>query len=203
MRPLTTDFTNAILARNVRLAILADLLFPGASQYVWTGFGPLTANGNTYSGLGPLGTIGTVEERNDGTVTGLKLTLDGVPSALLAEALDTNYQGSQVNLYLACFDGSGNLLDSPYQFYGGTMDVMSVQDGTKTASITVSCENAMIETQRARTRRYTQFDQQIDYPSDTGFNFVASLQLMQIYWGNPNGPSANLPGNLAVTQNVT
>jgi len=201
-RPLSSTMTAAILARDVRLAILCDLMFPSAPSYVWGGTGTLSANGNTYLGLGPVGAIGKVEEKSDGKATGLSLSLSGVPLSQISEAVNTNYQGSPVNLWMACFDSSWNLLNYPYQLFGGSMDVMSIQDGTSTATITMAVESRLIETQRPRTRRYTQDDQQLDYPSDTGFQFVNNLQLMQIYWGNPNGPSINLPGSTGVTQNV-
>jgi hypothetical protein len=41
-------------------------------------------------------------------------------------------------------------------------------------------------------RRYTQEDQQRDYPGDLGFQFVNSIQESQIFWGPGPGTSNNL-----------
>ena len=191
----------AIMARNLRISILCDLMFPSAPTYAWAGTYNLSANGNTYLGLGALGGIGKTEEKNDGTATGLSLTLSGVPLSQIAIAVDANYQGAQVKLWLACFDSTWALIDT-YQFFGGIMDIMTVKDGADTATIALSAESRMIETQRARVRRYTHDDQQIDFPGDNGFQFVNTLQLLQLYWGNPNGPSTNLPGAVGQTTNL-
>ena len=40
----------------------------------------------------------------------------------------------------------------------------------------------MIDLQRPKSRRYTKEDQQIDFPTDLGFDFVPELQDIQIIW---------------------
>ena len=43
--------------------------------------------------------------------------------------------------------------------------------------------NVLIDLNRSRVRRYTNEDQQIDYPTDVGFEYVQSLQDFEIKWG--------------------
>lgn len=202
-RNLTAAMVAAVRARAVRPALLVSLNFPNGQLNLWTGLGMLTCtvpvNGVptviTFTGAGTLCQIDQIGEAADGSAVSIKLTLNALPIAAVALAVGQPYQGYPVQIWLACFDLQlSTLIQTPYQFFGGAMDVMTISDGTKSASISMSCESRLIELDRPRERRYSQFDQQLDYPADTGFNFVNSIQDLQIFWGDPNGPVLALPG---------
>ena len=44
-------------------------------------------------------------------------------------------------------------------------------------------ENKLIDLKRSKVRRYTSEDQEQEYPSDLGLDFVPSLQDMELIWG--------------------
>lgn len=192
-RPFTSDMSAAVAATVVRIGLLAVFEFDSGTVYAWTGIGDLVWNGNTYKGVGTLVGIGTMAEVSDGSASGMKFTLSGVALDQLALALTESYQGRPAQMYLALFDSSWALIASPYQFFAGSMDVMTIQDGVKNATITLTVENGLIELDRPRERRFTDQDQQLDFPGDLFFQFVNSIQIMQLYWGDPNGPQ-NIPG---------
>lgn len=192
----------AIMAQRVRLALLGEMEFRSGTLDVWTGTYPLIWGAKTFSGVGPFGSINRIAETADGSAQGVTMALSGVPNSLLAAALDEDYQGQPVHVWLACFDDNWTLLDAPYKIFMGIMDIMTVQRGAPSGTISMQCESRMIELNRPRVRRYTQGDQQIDFPTDKGFSFVNSIQLLQLFWGNPSGPSAALPGSAAQVQNV-
>jgi hypothetical protein len=68
-----------------------------------------------------------------------------------------------------------------------TLDVTGVA-----ASIAINCENRLVEMNVAVDRRYTDEDQQLDYPGDRGFEFVNGIQEAQIYWGRTPSSKNNL-----------
>jgi len=75
------------------------------------------------------------------------------------------------------------------------MDQPSIEDDGKTCSISISCENVLVDLNRPCYRRYTNDDQQIDIQAtltrlglssstvDTGFRWVAGLQEQITFWG--------------------
>ena len=188
-RGLTTAMAAAVLTRNVRPATLVELDFAAGPLYVWAGLGTLIWNGHSFTGTGTYGTISQVSETSDGSAAGVVMNLSGVPLSAVALAVGQQYQGGRVRVWLGFFDlTTHQLIADPYMLFGGTMDVMSIKDDVKSATISISCENRLIELDRPRERRYTDFDQKIDFPNDTGFQYVNSLQDLTLYWGNPNAP---------------
>ena len=75
------------------------------------------------------------------------------------------------------------LADEPYQLRRGKLNVMRIQDAGPDARISVMYEGVLAGLSVARERRYTNYDQQIDYPGDRGFEFVPGLQDALIPWG--------------------
>ena len=63
------------------------------------------------------------------------------------------------------------------------MDTVEIVDGGSTATITMMVENRLRDLDRARTRRYTDADQQSRYPNDRGLEYVPALQEIDIPWG--------------------
>ena len=63
------------------------------------------------------------------------------------------------------------------------MDLMNIDDGGQTCTISVSAESRLIDLDRTRERRYTSEDQKIDFPNDKGLEFIADLQDKEIIWG--------------------
>jgi hypothetical protein len=69
--------------------------------------------------------------------------------------------------------------------------VATVQDEGDTATISISCENDLIRLAQASMRRYTNDDQAILYPTDTGFQYVPAVQAWNGSWGGKNGGSTS------------
>ena len=68
-RTLTTAMSQAVTADVVRPILLIRMVFDTAPLHVWNGVGDLTFSSNTYSGLGDLISISTIEETSS-IVTG-------------------------------------------------------------------------------------------------------------------------------------
>lgn len=194
-RLLTTAMQEALCAPVLRCALLASLQFADNTVYVWSGLGPLTWNGNTYQGVGSLGSISTISEGSTVEAEGVTFTLSGIPASLVSEVLWETRLLYTAQVYLALWDASGNLIADPVLSYRGKMDQPSISDDGKTCTISISTENVLVDLNRSCYRRYTNDDQQIDLaatltrlglPSttvDTGFRWVAGLQEQITFWG--------------------
>jgi hypothetical protein len=199
-RSLTTDFKNAIDAAKVSPIMLFYADFPSGAVRAWTGYGDLIWDSNTYAGVGTFGGVDRIDEGTDQAARGVVFTLSGIPSALIAIALADAYQGRTCSLWLGAMDANNAIIADPYLFFSGRMDVMEIEDSGDTATIRLTGENRLIDLNRARARRYTHEDQQIDYAGDLGLEYVTGLQDKKIYWGvGGNGfpaggdPSGNVP----------
>jgi hypothetical protein len=199
-RTLTTAMQTALSASVLRCALLVSLQFADNTIYVWSGIGPMTWNGNTYQGVGSLGSISTISE--DSTVEAKSVTfeLSGIPSSLVSEVLWETRLLYTAQAYFALWDANGNLIDTPVLSYQGKMDQPTIEDNGQTCTISISTENVLVDLNRACYRRYTNDDQQIDLPeqlkkinsdsdtttiaTDTGFRWVAGLQEQITFWGS-------------------
>jgi hypothetical protein len=165
---------------------------------IWSGYGDITISGNTYSGAGELLSITPVQETAQTRADGVEITISGVPAAILTYALDAEYQNKALIIYLGVLSKttlqpSGN----PYTLFSGLMDIMTINDGADSLSITVSAENKLIILNRDKVLRYTDQDQKRLFPTDKGLEYVASIQDKPLTWGAGGGLAAFAPRNTA------
>lgn len=171
-----------ITSNQVSLCFLLDLtLSTGAVLHVWTGYGSITWNGNTYLGVGDLGQVGDVTEGSDVKANGTTIALSGIDPTLLSDALNDIQQSAPATLWLATF--SAGAITAAYALYAGTVDKPGIQLGVDTATITIALENKLANLQRATNRRYTQADQRYYYPTDIGFAWVETQNDIALIWG--------------------
>jgi|DEB0MinimDraft_4_1074332.scaffolds.fasta_scaffold43576_3 hypothetical protein len=175
---------------------------------LWTGYGELVYEGDTYYGTGNLLNISSVEETAEIAAKGITLTLSGVPSEVISLALTEPYQGRLCKVYFGVFT-VGELLDqsstttsknyilqqdggliqleealtSLTEVFVGYMDQMNINEGPESSTIELHAENKLIDLERARVGRFTSEYQKSIYPTDKGFDFVESLQEQKLVWG--------------------
>lgn len=182
-RGLSTGMETAVAADLVRPALFVHCDFDSGALNLWTGIGSILYGGRTYTGVGTLLNISGIEESTDLSAKGIKVTLSGVLSSLIAIARDEDYQGRELEVLFGAINATGDLISDPIIMFSGFMDTMTINDGGETATINLSVENRLIEFDRTRVRRYTAEDQQIDNPGDLGLEFVADLEEKEIVWG--------------------
>lgn len=85
-----------------------------------------------------------------------------------------------------------HIIADPYLVRAGRMDYVSVAADGDTTRITAQYEDRLVDLERARERRYTDEDQQYEYPGDLGFEFVSALQDKQLIWGGPGAAASPL-----------
>lgn len=181
-RDLTASVITQLQAASVEVGVLFEGEFASGWVRLWSGVGTLSWDGKSWSGVGTLLGISGIDETNEIRASGLTVSLSGVPSDLLSAALGDARSGKTGRVYLAFFSG-GSIVADPILQFEGRLDVPAIEDGPETATISISYESELIDLERARERRYTPEDQQIDFPGDLGFDYVASLQDAQITWG--------------------
>ncbi|HEV8189436.1 MAG TPA: hypothetical protein VGP83_16905 [Pyrinomonadaceae bacterium] len=190
-RPITPAQLAAITSSAIQPALFVKVQFLSATAYMWSGIGSYVWDGVTWLGMGSLGTIGTIEEGTTVEAKGVVLTLSGLDPALLDGITDECQVGLPVIVYLGLFNGD-ILIDSPIVAWSGRTDQPTLDVDGLTATIQINCENRLVEMNVAVDRRYTNEDQQLDYPGDTGMSFINSIQDVTIFWGHTAASVNNL-----------
>ena len=179
-----TSAVNTIFESNsVSPFVAIDLDFDGGNFVAWTGYGNLTFGGTTYIGSGDFLNISNILENAEVQANNVTISLSGIPSTLISSSLNETYQGRSCKVYLGVLNSSNAVVSDPYLIFSGRMDLMSIDDGGQTCTISVSAESRLIDLDRTRERRYTSEDQKIDFPNDKGLEFIADLQDKEIIWG--------------------
>lgn len=182
-RSLTGGQLAAVQSTLIRPAFFVEAHFVNGPIYVWTGRGSVVWGGQTWLGVGTLGTISTIEEGSTIEAKGITLTLSGIDVTLLADILTEFQVGLPAIVYLGLFDETLTLIDDPVISWAGRMDQPTIDVDGQTCSVSINCENRLVEMNVAVDRRYTNEDQQLDFPGDRGMEFVSSIQDVTIYWG--------------------
>jgi hypothetical protein len=182
-RDLTTDFKNGITAGTVRPVVTIVGDFDSETLRFWNGIGQFSYGGDTYTGAGVLLKVTDVTETQNIEARGASFELSGIPSSLLAVALDEPYQDRPVTQTFHALDSDGVSIADPFEFFSGKADVMSIEEGGKYATIKLTAESDLIILGRINERRRTPEDQKLTYAGDTFFDQVAALQSKDIVWG--------------------
>lgn len=113
------------------------------------------------------------------------LTGDTSLSSATGEVWAVNQSGSPAAALAVPLDADFGLrmIDTPYEFFNGRLDVPVIDEGAEMSTIAISYESELVDLDKPRARRYTSEDQKADYPADLGFDFVPALQDKTVVWG--------------------
>jgi hypothetical protein len=183
-RLLTSDQQAAIADTVIKILIAVRLDFANGVIRLHSGSGQLDFGGEIYTGVGDLGSISNIAEDGALSRNTVTLTLSGIPSSafdMKEIAFAEHYQGRDIRAYLILLDSTETIIDEPIQAFRGRMDTCSLSMG-ETVSIRLTAESRLADWDRARNRRYTDQDQQTEYPGDLGFQFVSQSTEYEIRW---------------------
>ena len=207
-RNLSPSVLAQTLSNQLQPALFVEIEFLTETIWVWSGLGSITAPGPAYdtsssfpygqpfTGIGWLGQIRAVPQVTDIVASNITLELSGIPSELLTDAINAVRQNSVATVWLGFLSlqpGNPEVIGDPVQIFQGALDVPTITEGAETSSIAITCENPLIDLNRAPSRRFTDVDQQVDYPGDTGFAQVQLLQDYDIVWPAASGSSTTTP----------
>lgn len=182
-RDITAGMVTEVQSAVVTLAFLVKLEFPAFGDVnLWTGVRPVIFDGDTYSGVGDLLGVSDIVEEGSLKASSVTFTLSGIPAANLSLALTENVQDRPARAWLAMFNSSDNIIADPIPIFVGRMSTMDIVEKADTSSISIVAENILTLLNRASNRRWTDEDQQIEFPNDTFFKFVVRTQDQDLVW---------------------
>lgn len=182
-RDLSASVQSAIEATQVAPFLLFEGQFATDYVRVWTGYGDLSWNGETWVGVGTLGGVSAVQESAEIQASGVSVTFTGIPSEFISLALQESRQGKSGKVYIGFLDNSNAIIADPYMIFEGKLDIPSIQEEGESASITITYESRLIDLQRPREIRYTNEEQKREYAGDLGCEFVPAMKELTLTWG--------------------
>ena len=160
--------------------VLVELDFAAGPFRAWTGLGQLHWAGKVFEGVGSIGAVGEVEETVELRAVRLTLALSPVPQEVVDIALaERSFRLRPARIWGALLDVEGAFVADPFPLWAGLMDTMEVTDGAE-PRVALTCESRLVDLERAEVRRYTDADQQAEYPGDRFFEYVPALQEAEI-----------------------
>ena len=186
-RDITSDFNTAIKDTVVQPIFAIELEFSDGTLRFWSGYGDITmtagGSSKTFTGTGDLLTISPIGESSTLQMQGITVALTGIKSSLVSTALTAQYTNRNGTLYMGLYNSSGAVIDDVYTLFKGKMDVLNINEGAETSTITLKIESRLVSFELPLNRMYTLEDQQVDYSTDLGFEFISNLQDKEIIWG--------------------
>lgn len=177
-RSTPASLLTALAQSEVRPFYAVEMEFDSAPVRFWTGYGDRTIGGETYLGTGNLLNISGLEEVNDLSAKRITLQLSGVPASLVSLALQEPYQRRVCKVYFGTTDTT-----TPIEVFSGLMDVMSIEDGGDTSTISLTVESKLVRLEKSSNWRYTEGSHKSRHSADTFFSYVSDLQDRDIIWG--------------------
>lgn len=150
--------------------------------YVHSGTGVITYDSNDYLGIGHYGEISNVTETEALRPSSLRLQLTGVESSLLSEALDSGNFGDPVTIFCGYRTDDGALIDTPWIEWKGFFEYASISEGKENV-ISVVVQHDLGVLPEKNGARFSDEDQQVRFPGDLGFQFVADMANVKLNWG--------------------
>lgn len=178
-RSLSSGVLTELDAVVKRVEVLVELEYNTTTFRAWSGSTTRTFMGNSFTGVGDLGTMGDIKESGDLTGASAEFALNGASPALVTLALTEARLGKTAKAWLALFDAADNLIDGDsglIPIYDGDMEVPVVEKGPERSIITQRAVSDFKAVRRTIVRRYTDQDQQIDFPGDVGLEFISTLR---------------------------
>ncbi len=180
-RSTTPAFDVATSSAAIRGIFFAEFGFSSGTLRLTSCGTDVNWNGYTWQG-GARISMDEVRESASLEAIGLVFELPGILPSAIALALGEFVKGRPVTLWFAPLDANFQVIADPSIEFLGTIDRMSITDGTQTTAVRVQCESRMIEWARATKLLYTNEQQQAMFPGDRFFEFVPELVEKQIVW---------------------
>lgn len=180
-RDLAAANQAAVISDYVELVLLVRLDFASETVYIASTPFNLSWNGQTWLGVGTLGSVSGVSEDTEVKAAATMLTLSGIPTELINDARQVVIFGGLAQLYVG-FLSNGALVTDPIPANLGLIDAPQFDVDTPTCSISVTIESEMADLQRSRGGRLTACDQRSRYPWDACCDIVSKIQDKLLLW---------------------
>ncbi len=147
-------------------------------------------DGDTYYGVGTLGSISAVEEAAELQSASLTLALSGIPRDLLNQAMTETTQNRAVRIWELVLNTTTHaVIGTPVTLFRGRIDEVSATLDGASATVAVTVTNRLADWERPKNSLFSDEQQQREHAGDLGFQYAAAMETRRIIW-----PVGTYPG---------
>ena len=184
------DLTQNDLEQPVYCPFNAERIdLPGYTVRFWTGVGDIVMLGQTWTGAGELGSVGTVEGSMQSVSPQFTCELTGLDPNLMDELQDYLVRGSQITAYFNLLDReTGQPAADPDIIFTGRVDqpTIRISDKDGTIGAEVQCIGALEWAMRKTTGRWIPAQQEGVWVGDLYCEYTDDGYL-DFPWGDEDG----------------
>lgn len=195
-RSLTSEMQSEVVKSLIRPAWIVRLDIDTDPVYAWTGRGPFSPtgtgdaalDGNTFLGLGNIGSVSSIKDTNKGS-DAVTLTLAGVdPESEALQQIVTDHrlwQYRQGWIWVGLIDEEHEVVINPTRVKTGRIDQLKIDGDGEEGNVTVSLESHQTYVSEPLNSRYSE-QADID-PNDTSQKAIHRLANMTPNLRQKNG----------------
>lgn len=185
-RAPTSAFNTALAAEHLEEVVFVELQFASGTVYVCTRDRDIAWNGQTWLGMGRVGSIEPVEEGAELEARAIVMTLSAIPAEMLAIALNPpDYKNRPARFWSGLLDTSSpsaiTVVADPVGPFLYRMDSLDFELG-ESGTVRLTAHSRLEDWQRPRIRRYNDADQQAQYPGDKFFEHTEAMAQAEFLW---------------------
>ena len=145
--------------------------------YITTCYKQLSFGSQTWSPLGQLLKVPTINESISINANTVSLKLSGFNQSMIAAVLAHNLINQNVKIYLGFLNSSSSVIDSPLQIFDGKVSDWSiVEDSSKGSSVVdINLTSHWVDFEKTSGRRTNDQDQQSIHPGDDGMRHTSQI----------------------------
>lgn len=160
-------------------------VFNATTLRLWTGNTDISIDGQTFLGNGWLMNPGVWKETSNNQSFGQTITLTGVPLSMVSLVFNQISQANTGAIGVVLMNDNSQVVDT-FDSFSGILDAVSIDEGPRTSTINLSYESKNIRMQEKRDLRLSDASHRVDYPDDKGFEYLAQIPSIRVYWGKPD-----------------
>lgn len=183
-RPLDATTLAALDDPFIKPVYFVSIAFDSGTVLLHDDLGTIVVGFSTYLGVGDLGSVEGLEERDDGSPNGITLRLSMLDSALLNEVLVQDYFRRVVSIYIGFRNiVTGAMISDIIPLFYGRIDDVEIVAGMN-PSIAIKCETDLIAWDRPLNRYFSDTENQKQYPGKLGAKYMAAMASHKVTVGN-------------------
>ena len=172
----------AAIAERAAVAYAVELDFPSGFVRLTTWSGDLSIGGDTYSGIGGLGSISDIPERVQLVSERWTYSLSGIDPSVVPESEIDNCFGRSCTEYEVWLNPDTHAVIGYELRREGRMGRVRRREGREPL-IEISCESRLVVLEQPDGWRYTTEHQEKFFSGDLGCDFARNLDSEEIIWG--------------------
>lgn len=181
-RTIDSNTLRAMTRLDYRPVVLVEIDTPSLPIRLTSNTQDIVFESNTYT-ANALGGISTISETADLNDAQISIIFSGIDPAIKAVVASPDFINSSVTVHIQFFDENWQPSGDGLIYFIGSAASQNIASG-QSSDITVSCKSKVATLSRPRSERYSDQEQQAQYPGDLGMQYASELASKEIIWPN-------------------